>query len=270
MVLGLAVGGIVLLLRSLDIDGPLVASCTATDGDDRASLAPDQAANAALIAGVAVERGLPARAATIAIATAMQESKLRNIDHGDRDSLGLFQQRPSQGWGTEEQVMDPVYATNAFYDALVQIEGYQDLEITVAAQEVQRSAFPDAYAQHEPMARLFASALTGWSTAALSCRLAASEATDIADDGGALVELLARDLPSASVESDESGAVVTLPLGDAERSSWALAHWLVATADLTGVSEVAVGDLHWSRADDAEAGWTASEQSAEPGAVRVG
>ena len=76
-----------------------------------AELATDQAANASLITAVAVQRGLPPRAASIALATAMQESKLRNIDHGDQagpDSRGLFQQRPSQGWGTEEQVMDPV------------------------------------------------------------------------------------------------------------------------------------------------------------------
>ena len=86
-------------------------TCTAAVGSAKAELATDQAANAALITAVAVRRGLPPRAASIALATAMQESKLRNIGHGDQagpDSRGLFQQRPSQGWGTEEQVMDPV------------------------------------------------------------------------------------------------------------------------------------------------------------------
>ena len=94
-----------------------------------------------------MRRGLPARAASIALATAYQESKLRNLDHGDRDSLGLFQQRPSQGWGTAKQIQDPYYATNAFYDALVKIDGYQTMRITEAAQEVQRSGFPEAYAR---------------------------------------------------------------------------------------------------------------------------
>ena len=102
------------------------------------------------ITALAVSAACRARAATIAIATAIQESKLRNLDYGDRDSLGLFQQRPSQGWGTEEQILDPVYATNRFYDALVKVKGYESMEITKVAQEVQRSAYPEAYADHEP------------------------------------------------------------------------------------------------------------------------
>lgn len=109
---------------------------------------------------------MPARAASIAVATAIQESGLRNLDYGDDagpDSRGLFQQRPSQGWGSQEQVMDPVYAANAFYDALEKVPNYADLPVTVAAQTVQRSAFPDAYADHEDEAKAFASALTGHS-----------------------------------------------------------------------------------------------------------
>jgi len=117
------------------------------------------------------ERGMPARAASIALATAYQESKLYNIDYGDRDSVGLFQQRPSQGWGSVAQLTDPVYATNAFYDALQKIDGYDSMEITVAAQEVQRSGYPEAYAEHEPDARVLASALTGYSPHVLSCEL---------------------------------------------------------------------------------------------------
>ena len=89
-------------------------------------LTTEQAENATLIAAIGVSRGLPARAVSIALATAYQESKIRNLTHGDRDSLGLFQQRPSQGWGTEEQVRDPYYATNAFYDALAKIPDYKD------------------------------------------------------------------------------------------------------------------------------------------------
>ena len=110
--------------------------------DHEVEVSGEQAENASLIAAIAIERGLPARAVSIALATAFQESKLVNIDYGDRDSLGLFQQRPSQGWGTAEEILDPVYSTNAFYDALVQVDGYEDMEITEAAQQVQRSAFP--------------------------------------------------------------------------------------------------------------------------------
>jgi hypothetical protein len=116
------------------------------------TITPEQATNAAIIAGVAWERGLPDRAVVIALATAQQESGLRNIDYGDRDSLGLFQQRPSQGWGTEEQVQDPQYAAGQFLDRLVQVPGWQTGRLTEVAQTVQRSGFPEAYQKHEPMA----------------------------------------------------------------------------------------------------------------------
>lgn len=113
----------------------------------------EQASNAAIIYNAAASRGLPAQAAVIGIATALQESTLRNLNHGDRDSLGLFQQRPSQGWGTAAQVTDPVYASNKFYDALVKVPNWASLPVTVAAQRVQRSAYPDAYAKWEAPAR---------------------------------------------------------------------------------------------------------------------
>ncbi|MGW0992578.1 heavy metal transporter [Streptomyces sp. NPDC002523] len=130
---------------------------------------PEQAANAATIAAVGTGRGMPERAVAIAIATSLQESGLRNIRHGDRDSLGLFQQRPSQGWGTERQIMDPAYAAGMFYAHLARVPGYTDLPLTVAAQRVQRSGYPEAYAKHEPDATLLAAALTGYSAATLSC-----------------------------------------------------------------------------------------------------
>jgi hypothetical protein len=117
-----------------------------------AGLSPSQVENATTIARVAVERGLPDHAVTVALATALQESGLENLNYGDRDSLGLFQQRPSQGWGTPAQVTDPRYAAGKFYDSLVQVPGWQWLPVTVAAQEVQRSAFPDAYAKWEGLA----------------------------------------------------------------------------------------------------------------------
>ncbi|MFC6342175.1 hypothetical protein ACFP8W_09315, partial [Nocardioides hankookensis] len=135
--------------------------CTATVEGRTVTLDLEQAENAALITAVAVDRGMPARAATIALATAYQESKLYNLESGDRDSLGLFQQRPSQGWGTRAEIQDPYYATNAFYDELAKLDGYESMRVTVAAQRVQRSGFPEAYADHEADARVLASALTG-------------------------------------------------------------------------------------------------------------
>ncbi|WP_079148220.1 heavy metal transporter [Streptomyces agglomeratus] len=132
-------------------------------------LSPEQAVNAATISAVGTSRGLPERAVTIALATALQESALRNIRYGDRDSLGLFQQRPSQGWGTQKQIMDPGYASEKFYEHLEKVPGYSRLPLTVAAQRVQRSGFPQAYAKHEPDAALLAAALTGRAPASLTC-----------------------------------------------------------------------------------------------------
>ncbi len=123
------------------------------------TLSPEQLENARVIAQVGVDRGLPERAIVIALATAQQESSLRNLDHGDRDSLGLFQQRPSQGWGTPEQVRDPVYAAGKFYDGLVQVPGWESGRLTDVAQTVQRSAFPEAYQKHESMAQGLTAAL---------------------------------------------------------------------------------------------------------------
>ena len=129
----------------------------------RSTSSPEQARNAALIAAIGVRRGLPARAVSIALATAFQESKLRNLDHGDRDSLGIFQQRPRRAGARRRRCSDPHYAINAFFDALAKIDGYQTMRITEAAQKVQRSGYPEAYEPHAADARALASALTGYS-----------------------------------------------------------------------------------------------------------
>jgi cell wall-associated NlpC family hydrolase len=125
---------------------------SAATGDTAATLSDEQRQNAATIIRVAQQKGAPPRAWLVALATAKQESDLRNINYGDRDSLGLFQQRPSQGWGTPAQVIDPVYSTTTFLDRLLQVPGWDRLPVTVAAQTVQRSAFPDAYAKWEGLA----------------------------------------------------------------------------------------------------------------------
>ena len=234
--------------------------CTASGGGS-SQLATDQAANAGLIAAVAVRRGLPARAASIALATAMQESKIRNINHGDQagpDSRGLFQQRPSQGWGSQEQVMDPHHATNAFYDALVKVPGYQTLEITDAAQRVQRSAYPDAYAQHEVMARAFASSLTGQTAAGLDCSLREPE---VAGDPAAVQERLLADF--GAVPAATEGGTVVLDADGAQ--AWAVAHWAVANAKALAITEVKAEGRSWTRED--RNGWQPSDVPA--GQVRV-
>jgi hypothetical protein len=241
------------------VETPTVQRCAAELDGSSWYLTPDQAQNAALIVGTTVQRGLPGRAATIGLATALQESRLVNIDYGDRDSVGLFQQRPSQGWGTVDEIMDPVYSTGKFYDGLVEVEGYEDLEVTVAAQAVQRSGFPDAYAQHETRSRAWASALTGHSPGAITCELPPS-GSDAVPEGSAardaLAERAARDLglPGDAlrpVSGDEgTNAVVVdaaaLPL-EGRTATWAVAHWAVATASVTGAEEVRAGARAWSR-----------------------
>src|SRR3954452_14369496 len=122
--------------------------CTVARPGDKASsstFTPEQMNNAATISAVGTKLGLPAHAATVALATALQESKLRNLEGGDRDSVGLFQQRPSQGWGTVAQLRDPVYAATEFYEKLEQLPNWETLPITEAAQAVQRSGAPEAY-----------------------------------------------------------------------------------------------------------------------------
>ena len=124
----------------------------ATLGAVPAGLSPEQARNAGVIVAVGERTGVPVRGWVVAVATALQESKLVNLGNlgaaNDHDSLGLFQQRPSQGWGTPEQIMNPEYAATKFYERLLRVPGWERLPLTEAAQAVQRSAYPNAYAKH--------------------------------------------------------------------------------------------------------------------------
>ena len=179
------------------------AYCAATTTDGvRHTLTPDQASNTALIANIAVNRGLPDHAATVAIATAMQESRLTNLDYGDLDSLGMFQQRPSQGWGTAEQVTDMTYATNIFYDHLLKVPDWQTIPVEDAAQEVQRSGYPDLYATWDAMARAWAAGLTGEHAAGISCALEPASSSD----AEGLKTAVQAALPNATIAENPSSA----------------------------------------------------------------
>jgi hypothetical protein len=120
----------------------------------------EQVANARLIITIGSDRAVPSQGQVIAVATALQESRLRNLRGGDRDSIGLFQQRPSQGWGTPAQLSDPAYQTNKFYDKLLTVDGWQTMRLTEAAQTVQVSAYPEAYAKHTRAATRLVDALS--------------------------------------------------------------------------------------------------------------
>ena len=234
--------------------------CQATALGQDVTFNPSQTAYAATIDAVAEKRGLPARAATIGIATAIQESKLRNLNYGDRDSVGLFQQRPSQGWGTREQLLDPVYATNAFYDALVKIKGYESMRITEIAQKVQRSAYPEAYADHEQQGRLLASTLSGHSPGGLGCRL--NDASR--GDATGFQKALKAELGATAAVSGRS-ATVRAP---SERKAWSAGAYAVAKADQYGATRVRVGDQEWRRTRDTD-GWAWHRVSSDLPATSV-
>lgn len=134
----------------------VTAQSLAKVGLDRSQLT-----NATTIVSVGQSMHVPTYGLVIALAAALQESDLRNLAYGDADSLGLFQQRPSQGWGTPAQVRDPVYAATAFYSHLFQVKGWMSLSVTDAAQAVQHSGFPFAYAAHAPQAQEIVTALGG-------------------------------------------------------------------------------------------------------------
>jgi hypothetical protein len=149
---------------------PTGLPCTATVDGRSYGLDRDQVANAQTIRQTATGLGLPDHAVTVALAAAFQESALHNVAHGDRDSVGLFQQRPSQGWGTPAQLLDPSYASAAFLRALSRVPGWAAMPVATAAQSVQHSATPAAYATWEAEARALARAVTGEVPGALTCR----------------------------------------------------------------------------------------------------
>ncbi|WP_249416528.1 heavy metal transporter [Streptomyces sp. TS71-3] len=264
--------------------GRTAPRCTVVSGrggDASYHFSPEQAGNAATISAVGTSRGMPERAVVIALATALQESDLHNLDHGDRDSVGLFQQRPSQGWGTTEKIMDPAYAAGAFYTRLNRVPGYARLPVTVAAQHVQRSGFPEAYARHEPEAALLAAALTGRAPATLTCEGGGGRMPGDPDRvRRALVHDFGSDVlaPAASsaprhgtsatgsrttgeraggARAGSAGSdrhMVTVPVRaaagkaatGARQRGWALAHWAVANSVALHITQVGYGGRQWS------------------------
>ncbi|MEV8348407.1 hypothetical protein ACFVTT_05085 [Streptomyces niveus] len=288
----LAVAGYLAVRFGADDIGP--PRCTAraaepSDGEFRTyEMSPEQAANAATISAVGTTRGMPERAVTIALATALQESALRNIDYGDRDSVGLFQQRPSKGWGTVEQILDPAYSAGQFYTKLAEVPGYYRLPLTDAAQRVQRSAFPLAYAKHEPDATVLSAALTGKAAATLTCTgggdgepgdAAAVRAALTRDFGSKVLPGGAGGDPGAKVAEaggqaggEPAGTTgpteITVPVKSTDMArGWEFAHWAVAHSAELRIAEVSVGDRVWSVAKSGQ-GWR--KGGGESGGARPG
>jgi len=223
--------------------------CTATAPPGQATLDPAQTANAATIAAVGKREGMSDHAVTIALAAAYQESRLMNLDYGDADSVGLFQQRPSQGWGTPAQLQNPRYAAASFYQALTKVQGWPTMEVTDAAQHVQRSAAPDAYAQWEPQARLLAQVLTGEVPAGLACRFALASRSGFAAASGSE----GRSGPATVTPTRALGVTMAAELGPGsvdtevpEARGWTVAAWLVAHARSYQINEVTFAGRRWT------------------------
>ncbi|MBE1534300.1 hypothetical protein [Actinomadura algeriensis] len=216
------------------------------------SLSLEQGANASTIAAVAFRKELPERAVVIAYATAIQESHLRNLSGGDRDSVGMFQQRPSQGWGTPEQLRDPVVTTSKFFDGLVQVKDYLDKDLHIAAQEVQRSADGALYAQHEPEGGLLAAAFTGREPATARCWFPPDERTE--PRRAEAVREMRRAFGGGLKATGDKSAAWTSVAVPGERMGWAVASWAVTHAQPYGLTEVRHAGKVW-RADTGHDGW---------------
>jgi len=281
VLLGAAVTAGLLLLRPSAVTGPecTVPGASGTTATPSVELTVVQLQHASTINAVGLSRSIPERGRIIALATAYQESSLRNRPDGDRDSVGLFQQRPSQGWGTAEEIQDPIYASNKFYDALLEVQDWQDMSLTDAAQAVQYSAYPDAYAKWEPQATTLVQALSG-GPLELNCAAGARMPTSGSPDRPALAgtdnatpELTATlaaaqaelgGLTVASISADgRTGTVeVAVPELDAAAAGRTLAAWGVAHSIGLQVSQVTAADRTWVDHD-----WESADPIADPATV---
>lgn len=238
LVAGLVVGYLALKSSPQIVRRP--TGCVAGQGSQSFQLSVSQAGIAATIAGVASHQDLPTRAVAIAYATALQESKLANLHYGTMDSVGVFQQRPSEGWGTAREIENPVYAASRFFAALVEVPRYRHLPIDQAAQAVQRSADGSAYEQYAGVGTSLARAFSGTQPHAVWCSYGSSV-------GRPRLAAAKRALTSAfgelggKVTGDPAAVVDVVD----SRQGWAVAAWLVSHAAGYGISDVRYDGYEW-------------------------
>jgi hypothetical protein len=270
LLLGGAVYGIYRSYRH--VAQPPPPGCQAGSGAQALSLDTDQAGIAATIAGVAARHRLPRQAVTIAYAAALQESQMHNLDYGDRDSVGIFQQRPSQGWGPASELIDPVYATTRFFAALVRVPGYTKLPVDAAAQAVQHSADGSAYQQYAQVAGQLAGYFTGAAPHAVSCWYTPAGRADLAGAARALARtfgggngVVVRITTVRSGQKDPSVAAVRVQ----RASGWTVASWLVAHSEQYQIRDVRYAGYAWNAADGTM-GWQRERGAKGPGGIVAG
>jgi hypothetical protein len=244
------------------------SGCQAGTGKTAVTLDSDQAAIAATIAGVAHRRAMPPRAVMVAYAAALQESHLHNLAYGDRDSVGVFQQRPSEGWGPASKLKNPVYASGKFFGALATVPDYLHTPVYKAAQAVQHSADGYAYIQYQPEAAALAADFTGHSAHAVWCWSAA--ATPARANLTAARRALAGTFGPmsshrAATPGDAPAMVVHTPR---PALGWAVATWLVTHASSYGIHDVRYAGYQW-RQSSGSSGWTLDKGQARPDVVRA-
>jgi hypothetical protein len=227
--------------------------CTAGTGRAAVALDPQQAQIAATIAGVAHQREMPSRALTVAYATAMQETHLHDPDYGDLDSVGVFQQRPSEGWGPASKLIDPVYASTRFFRALAQVPGYRQMPVYKAAQEVQHSADGYAYQQYQGLAAHLTTAFTG-APRAVWC-WPPGHTTGKAQLTPARRAIVKAFGPLPASRSATSGDAPSLLVQAPQASlGWSVAAWLVTHAGKYKLHEVRYAGFRWP-APTGHTGW---------------
>jgi hypothetical protein len=236
--------GVVAIVKSLHGDMPRIGPECTVRANGVVTLDSVQMANAATITAVGVRRAMPERGIVIALATALQESKLENLDTGDRDSVGLFQQRPSQGWGTVENIQDPRYAADRFYTALNKVKNWQHMRLTDAAQRVQRSAYPNAYQKWAEESAVLTKALTGSATAAVACTVRGKPLLRGAAAAAAVMQGLRLDWGQGLGATAEQASGLTVAAADPS-AGWRYAHWLVSHARVTGLERVRFAAHEW-------------------------
>jgi hypothetical protein len=248
---------------------PPPPGCQAGTGVQAIDLDSEQAQVAATIAGVAARHRLPRQAVTIALAAALQESKLHNLDYGDRDSVGIFQQRPSEGWGSASQLQDPVYATTKFYAALAQVHGYAAMPVYQAAQAVQHSADGSAYQQWTDIAGQLTGYFTGKSPHGVSCWYTPAGQANLAGIQRQLGQTFgpagrkAVVVRITTVRSGQKNKGSSAVLHVQQAAGWTVASWLVAHAQAYHLSQIRYAGFSW-KAANGNMGWQRESNPTSP------